>query len=78
MEIKNIRTTLRIPDELYNKIELFKRESNLKTINSSSIKLIELGLLKYQEDNFIEDLLLQIVKQNKYIIKLLEENSYGK
>ena len=41
------------------------------------MKLIELGLLKYQEDNFIEDLLLQIVKQNKYIIRLLEEDSNG-
>lgn len=41
------------------------------------MKLIELGLLKYQEDNFIEDLLLQILKQNKYIIKLLEEDSNG-
>lgn len=78
MERKNIRTTLRIPDELYNKIELFKKEDNLKTINSSSIKLIELGLIKYQEDKFIEDLLLQILKQNKYIIKLLEEQLNGK
>ena len=41
------------------------------------MKLIELGLLKYQEDNFIEDLLLQIVKQNKYIIRFLEEDSNG-
>jgi len=41
------------------------------------MKLIELGLLKYQEDNFVEDLLLQILKQNKYIIKLLEEDSNG-
>jgi len=41
------------------------------------MKLIELGLLKYQEDNFIEDLLVQILKQNKYIIKLLEEDSNG-
>ena len=34
-------------------------------------------MVKYQEDNFIEDLLLQIVKQNKYIIRLLEEDSNG-
>lgn len=73
MNKKIIRTTLRIHDELYEKIELFKKEYNLKTINSSSMKLIEFGLIKYQEDTFFEDLLLKISKQNNYIISLLEK-----
>lgn len=70
---KNFRVSLRIPNELYKKINVFKEEDNLKTINSSAIKLVELGLIKYQEDSFIEELLLQISKQNNYIIKLLED-----
>lgn len=70
---KNFRVSLRIPSELYKKINVFKEEDNLKTINSSTIKLVELGLIKYQEDSFIEELLLQISKQNNYIIKLLED-----
>ena len=70
---KNFRVSLRIPSELYKKINVFKEEDNLKTINSSTIKLVELGLIKYQEDNFIEELLLQISKQNNYIIKILED-----
>lgn len=70
---KNIKTTIRIPKELLDKIELFKKESQQKTNNISIIKLLELGLIRYQEDQNVEEFLFQILKQNNYIIKLLEE-----
>lgn len=69
---KNIKTTIRIPKELLEKVELFKKESQQKTNNISIIKLLELGLIRYQEDQNIEDFLFQILKQNNYIIELLE------
>ncbi len=69
---KNIKTTIRIPKELLDKIELFKKESQQKTNNISIIRLLELGLIRYQEDKNIEDFLFQIIKQNNYIIELLE------
>lgn len=69
---KNIKTTIRVPKELLDKIELFKKESQQKTNNVSIIRLLELGLIRYQEDQNIEDFLFQILKQNNYIIELLE------
>lgn len=75
---KNIKTTIRIPRELLDKIELFKKESQQKTNNISIIRLLELGLIRYQEDQNIEDFLFQILKQNNYIIELLEEINESK
>ena len=75
MDNNVIRATTRLPEELYNKIVLFKKEDNLKTINASIIKLIELGLIRYQEETFKDDLLLKIFQQLNYIIGLLEENT---
>lgn len=75
MDNNVIRATTRLPEELYNKIVLFKKEDDLKTINASIIKLIELGLIRYQEETFKDDLLLKIFQQLNYIIGLLEENT---
>lgn len=75
MDNNVIRATTRLPKELYNKIVLFKKEDDLKTINASIIKLIELGLIRYQEETFKDDLLLKIFQQLNYIIGLLEENT---
>lgn len=78
MNEKNIiRTSIRIPMELYEKVEMFGRENKLKTFNSATKKLLELGLLFYLSDTDIKDYLLKIANQNDYIIKILEESIYG-
>lgn len=77
MDYKITRATTRIPKELHDKIKLFKREDNLKSINEAIIKLVELGLIRYQENRYDENLLLKISKQLSYIIEILEEDSNG-
>ena len=74
---KNIRTTIRIPEELYQKIELFGKENNLKTFNGSLKKIIELGILYSLSDFNSEEKILKIMNQNNYIIKMLEDKLYG-
>jgi len=69
----NTRRMLRLPDELYKKIEIFKKEKDITTINKAVINLIELGLIRDIEDSEIENYLMRIIKQNNYLIEIVEE-----
>lgn len=69
----NTRRMLRLPDELYKKIEIFKKEKDIATTNKAVINLIELGLIRDIEDSEIENYLMRIIKQNNYLIEIVEE-----
>lgn len=69
----NTRRMLRLPDELYKKVEIFKKEKDISTTNKAVINLIELGLIRDREDNEIENYLMRIIKQNNYLIEIVEE-----
>lgn len=69
--MKKIKTTIRVNDELLNKVETFRIENNITSKNDAIISLLEFGLIKNAEDNKIEDYLIQIIKQNNLILKKL-------
>lgn len=71
---KNVKSTMRVSQELHDKVEIFRRNNNLKTINSANIKLIELGLIRYEEDELIDYHLLHIIEKLDYLIALMENN----
>lgn len=67
--MKIIKTTFRINDELLDKIENYRKEKMYEFKNEAVISLLELGLIKSEEDKIIEDYLIQIIKQNNLILK---------
>ncbi len=69
--MKIIKTTFRINDELLDKIENYRKEKMYEFKNEAVISLLELGLIKSEEDKIIEDYLIQIIKQNNLILKKL-------
>lgn len=69
--MKIIKTTFRINDELLDKIENYRKEKMYDFKNEAVISLLELGLIKSEEDKIIEDYLIQIIKQNNLILKKL-------
>ncbi len=69
--MKKIKTTIRVNDELLNKVETFRIENNITSKNDAIISLLEFGLIRNAEDNKIEDYLIQIIKQNNLILKKL-------
>lgn len=69
--MKIIKTTFRINDELLDKIETYRKEKMYDYKNDAVISLLELGLIKCEEDKIIEDYLIQIIKQNNLILKKL-------
>lgn len=67
--MKIIKTTFRINDELLDKIETYRKEKMFEFKNEAVISLLELGLIKSEEDKIIEEYLVQIIKQNNLILK---------
>lgn len=65
--IKNfIRRSISIPIELEEIIELRFKRSNYSFINDMIVELLELGIIKLNEDDMIKE-------QNKEIIQKLDE-----
>ena len=69
--MKKLRTSIRLNDELFDKVEVYRKEKMIKSKNDAMESLIELGLIRNNEDKIIEDYLIQIIKQNNLILKKL-------
>ena len=69
--MKKLRTSIRLSDELFDKVEVYRKEKIIKSKNDALESLIELGLIRNSEDKIIEDYLIQIIKQNNLILKKL-------
>lgn len=69
--MKKLRTSIRLSDELFDKVEVYRKEKIIKSKNDAMESLIELGLIRNSEDKIIEDYLIQIIKQNNLILKKL-------
>lgn len=69
--MKKLRTSIRLSDELFDKVEVYRKEKMMKSKNDAMESLIELGLIRNSEDKIIEDYLIQIIKQNNLILKKL-------
>ncbi|MBQ9181908.1 MAG: hypothetical protein IJ134_04675 [Bacilli bacterium] len=69
--MKKLRTSIRLSDELFDKVEVYRKEKMIKSKNDAMESLIELGLIRNSEDKIIEDYLIQIIKQNNLILKKL-------
>lgn len=67
--MKKLRTSIRLNDELFDKVEVYRKEKMIKSKNDAMESLIELGLIRNNEDKIIEDYLIQIIKQNNLILK---------
>ncbi len=67
--MKKLRTSIRLNDELFDKVEVYRKEKMIKSKNDAMESLIELGLIRNNEDKIIEDYLIQIIQQNNLILK---------
>ncbi len=67
--MKKLRTSIRLNDELFDKVEVYRKEKMIKSKNDAMESLIELGLIRNNEDKIIEDYIIQIIKQNNLILK---------
>lgn len=61
-----------MPNYLDNKISLMSKEYSYKIKNNLIVELLELGILKYEEDIELKNLLLSLINK----LEILLNNNY--
>lgn len=68
MKKEVIRRSITIPTTLDNKISVMADEYNYKIKNDLIIELLELGIIKHDEDMEIKSLLLELINKVEILI----------
>lgn len=68
MKKEVIRRSITIPTILDNKISVIADEYNYKIKNDLIIELLELGIIKHDEDMEIKSLLLELINKVEILI----------
>lgn len=63
MKSENIRRSITISSLLDNKINLMNNEYSYKSKNDLIVELLELGILKFEEDEKIKRLLYTLIQR---------------
>ena len=72
---KMIRRSMFIPQDLDDRLNEMKKRYSYKYRNDLYQELIELGLLKYDEDQNLKNMIIDLVLKIDILLKKLEEKN---
>lgn len=74
-KVEYVRRSVSIPKELDYKIEALKHKYNYKVKNELIIELLELGIIKYEEDTAFKDSINEFINRiDKVLVQMDNEN----